>query len=85
MQQTKLDSFIEACINTTVGFVVQFIAAAIFLSFLGVPISATQNFILGIGMTFVSVARGYAIRRFSQRYLATLKEKIKQFFRKEVK
>ena len=85
MQQSKLDSFIEACINTFIGFIVQFVAATVFLSLLGVPISATQNFILGIGMTFVSVARGYAIRRFSQRYLTSLKEKIVSFFRKEVK
>lgn len=83
--QSRLDSFIEACINTIIGFVVQFISATIFLSLLGVPISTTDNLLLGLGMTFVSVARGYAIRRFCQRYLTSLKEYLVEFFRKEVK
>jgi hypothetical protein len=83
--QTKTESLIEALINTSIGFVVQFTASAILLPLIGVPISAGQNFILGIGMTVVSVTRGYLIRRWAQKHLTATKLWIYNLFVKEIK
>jgi hypothetical protein len=83
--QTKTESLIEALINTGIGFVVQFTASAILLPLIGVPISAGQNFILGIGMTVVSVTRGYLIRRWAQQHLTATKLWIYNLFVKEIK
>ena len=85
MQQSKLDSFIEACINVGIGFGVSVVANFIIFPIVGVSASTGDIIIIGIFMTFVSVARSYFVRRFSQRYLTSLKEKIVSFFRKEVK
>ncbi len=83
--QTKTESLIEALINTGIGFAVQFTASAILLPLIGVPISLGQNLVLGIGMTVVSVARGYFVRRWADKYLATTKLWIYNLFVKEVK
>lgn len=73
MPQTKIESLIEALINVFIGFFIQFTASAILLPLLGVPISVGQNFLLGIGMTVVSVARQYVIRRWAQKHLTRCK------------
>lgn len=73
MNQTRVESLIEALINVIIGFFIQFTASAILLPLLGVPISMGQNFVLGIGMTVVSVARQYVIRRWAQKHLTNCK------------
>lgn len=83
--QTKTESLIEALINTGIGFVIQCTASAILLPLIGVPISLGQNLVLGIGMTVVSVARGYFVRRWANKHLTATKSWIYNLFVKEVK
>ncbi len=85
MQQSKLDSLIEALLSTFIGFVVSFTANLILMPMLGIPVSLSQNFILTVAFTFVSVARSYLVRRFANKYLSQVRAKIVEFFRKEVK
>lgn len=85
MQQSKLDSLIEALLSTFVGFVVSFTANLILMPILGIPVSLSQNFILTVAFTFVSVARSYLVRRFANKYLSQVRTKMVEFFRKEVK
>lgn len=85
MQQSKLDSFIESCINVGIGFGVSVVANFIIFPMVGVGASTSQVLLIGLFMTAVSVVRSYIVRRWSQRYLTSLKEKIVEFFRKEVK
>ena len=84
MQQSKLDSLIEALLSTFIGFVVSFTANLILMPMLGIPVSLSQNFILTVAFTFVSVARSYLVRRFANKYLSQVRAKIVEFFRKEV-
>lgn len=81
--QTRLESLIEALINVVIGFCIQFTASAILLPLIGVPITAGQNFLLGIGMTVVSVARQYVIRRWAQEHLRNTKVYLVSLLRKE--
>ena len=85
MQQSKLDSLIEALLSTFIGFIVSFTANLILMPMLGVPVSLSQNFILTVAFTFVSVARSYLVRRFANKHLSQVRAKIAEFFRKEVK
>ena len=85
MQQSKLDSLIEALLSTFIGFVVSFTANLMLMPMLGIPVSLSQNFILTVAFTFVSVARSYLVRRFANKYLSQVRTKMVEFFRKEVK
>ena len=85
MQQSKLDSLIEALLSTFIGFIVSFTANLILMPMLGIPVSLSQNFILTVAFTFVSVARSYLVRRWANKYLSQVRAKMLGFFRKEVK
>lgn len=63
MNQTKLGSFIEAIINTLIGFVINWCANMLILPMFGMPISAGTAFHMGLIFTAISVARGYILRR----------------------
>lgn len=82
MQQTKLESLIEAIINTIIGFCISFVANAVLLPLVGLPVTVTQNVLIGLGMTVVSVARQYVIRRWAQKHLTRFKNSIVMFFSK---
>ena len=85
MQQSKLDSLIEALLSTFIGFIVSFTTNLILMPMLGIPVSLSQNFILTVAFTFVSVARSYLVRRFANKYLSQVRAKMVEFFRKDVK
>ena len=83
--QSKLDSFIEAWLNVLIGFGVSVLANFVIFPLVGIGASTNQIIAVGIFMTFVSVARSYLVRRFANKYLAQIRAKIVEFFRKEVK
>ena len=83
--QSKLDSFIEAWLNVLIGFGVSVLANFVIFPLVGIGASTTQIITVGIFMTFVSVARGYLVRRWANKYLSQVRAKIVEFFRKEVK
>ena len=83
--QSKLDSFIEAWLNVGIGFGVSVLANFVIFPLVGIGASTTQIITVGIFMTLVSVARSYFVRRFANKYLAQIRAKIVEFFRKEVK
>lgn len=63
MNQTKLGSFIEACINVLIGFTINFIANMLILPLIGFHITPGQNLFIGVLYTIISVARSYVVRR----------------------
>ena len=67
--QSKLDSFIEACINTFIGFIVATCANIIIFPIVGITASTSQAFLVGVLMTAISVARSYFIRRVANKWL----------------
>ena len=62
--QTKLDSLIEAVINTFIGFVIAFISQLVFFPIVGIEANLEQNFILTVLFTLVSIIRTFIIRRY---------------------
>lgn len=85
MNQTKLESLIEACINVGIGFFVSIIANFVIFPIVGVSASGGQILWIGLFMTVISVARSYIVRRWAERYLRSVKNCVISFLRKEVK
>ena len=61
--QTPRSAIIEAWINITVGFSINFVANYAVLPLIGTHFTAGQNFAMGWVYTAISVVRQYTIRR----------------------
>jgi len=81
-EQTRLESLAEAGINVMIGFWISFIANAIVLPLVGLPVSIGQNLLIGFFMTFVSVGRQYVIRRWAQAHLRTARVRLATYLRR---
>ncbi len=64
MTQSKLGSFIEACVNTAIGFIVTIIALPFVNYFCDIHMTGSQMGWSTFIFTIISVARGFVIRRF---------------------
>lgn len=77
MTQTRLGSFIEALINTCVGFIINFAANLVILPMFGFEgLTLATNFYIGLAYTVVSVARSYVIRRWFNARLHAAAERL---------
>lgn len=63
MEQSRLGSFYEACINTVIGFTINYIANLLIFPLFGWSVGLGENFLLGLLYTGISVARSYVVRR----------------------
>ena len=63
MNQTKIGSLIEVCINTLIGFFVSFLTWPIAAELTGIDYTHGQHWSVTAIFTVVSVARGYVVRR----------------------
>lgn len=66
-RQSRIGSLIEVCINILIGFAINFVMNLLIFPFFGFHISLLDNLYLGVIYTFVSVARGYVVRRWFER------------------
>ena len=69
MHQSRLDSFIEACVNTFIGFIIATCSNIVIFPIVGITASTSQALMVGVLMTAISVARSYFIRRVANRWL----------------
>jgi len=63
MQQSRVDSWLEALTNILVGFTINFIANMTLFPLFGWSITIEQNIGLGVCYTFISLVRSYSLRR----------------------
>ena len=63
MEQTRLQSLIEAGINTLIGYVVSVIAQVIMFPKFGIYVSLSTNMWIVFWFTVISLVRSYVIRR----------------------
>lgn len=63
LRQSKIGSFIEACANTMVGYLIALVCMRIIMWAYDFPMGTRETSIVVFWMTIVSVLRGYAIRR----------------------
>ena len=57
MTQTRLQSLIEAAFNTMIGFAINYVANLLIFPLFGMHISLTDNILMGLIYTVVSVVR----------------------------
>lgn len=61
--QTRKMSAIESLVSTAIGLLVALATQMIVFPLLGIPVSLTQNLMLTIIFTIVSIFRSYCVRR----------------------
>jgi hypothetical protein len=63
MNQSRLESLIEAVANIVIGFTINYIANLLIFPLFGFHISPGANFVMGCIYTVISLVRSYALRR----------------------
>lgn len=76
MNQSRLESFVEACINVGIGFIVSFTIQLITFPMFGIHVSMGTHLGVITVFTVASVARSYVIRRFFNARLHRLAQRI---------
>jgi len=61
--QSRRASFIEAVVNTSVGYAISFFATVLLFHLYSIDASAGKIHMLTFWMTLLSIARGYILRR----------------------
>lgn len=64
MNQSRLDSAIEAVVNIVIGFSINFVANMIVFPAFGYPLSLSDNWWIGCIYTGISLVRQFVLRRF---------------------
>ena len=63
-KQTKKQSVIESSIQTIIGLGTSILIQVILYPLMGIPVTFSQNLIITAVFFFVSIIRGYLVRRF---------------------
>ena len=61
--QTKKMSLIETLSSVAIGYVISLVAQMIIFPVFGIEVSLTDNLLIGLFFTVVSIIRGYYVRR----------------------
>lgn len=61
--QSRKHSFFEACLSTFLGFFVALLAQFFIFPFFGIYTSLTDNILIAMFFTAISILRSYAVRR----------------------
>lgn len=61
--QTRMQSFIESCINVAIGYGVALASQILVFPLFGIHIPLSSNIAIGAIFTVISIARSYAVRR----------------------
>jgi phosphate/sulfate permease len=63
MSQSRKMSLVESIANIAIGYLVALTAQLIVFPLMGIPVSLSQNIVIGAIFTVVSLARSYVLRR----------------------
>ena len=62
--QSKLNSFIESLTNILIGYVIALISQLAIFSLFDINIPLSDNLLIGLYFTLISLVRSYIIRRY---------------------
>ena len=63
MTQTRLGSLVESMMNIAIGYVVAILSQLVIFPFFGIHIPLSDNLLIGLWFTAISLVRSYIIRR----------------------
>lgn len=75
MKQTKLQSFIESITNVAIGYLVALFSQIVIFPLYDINISMSDNLMIGLWFTVISITRSYLIRRYFNKKLFTFNNK----------
>lgn len=61
--QSRVMSWVEACFNVLVGYLVALLTQLVVFPLLGIMVTLSQNLLIGVIFTVVSLIRSYLLRR----------------------
>lgn len=64
MEQSKMESLIETLANTAIGYLVALGSQLLIFPMFDIHVSLSQNLLIGLWFTAISIARGYVLRRY---------------------
>lgn len=73
MNQSRLESLLEAVVQTTIGLAVALVANPFVFPLFGWALSGTQSVGVALAFTAISLCRGYLVRRFFAVWWAPLR------------
>lgn len=62
--QTRRQSMIETAASVAIGYVVALLSQIAIFPVFGIHVPLSDNLMIGAWFTVISIARGYAVRRF---------------------
>ena len=68
MKQSKKHSALESITNVVIGLIMSIVTQIILYPILGIPVTFSQNLIITAVFFVISFIRGYAIRRFFNKF-----------------
>ncbi len=63
MKQSRLMSLVESLANVLVGYGVAVVTQVLVFPLFGLAVTVTENLLIGLIVTVVSIVRSYALRR----------------------
>ena len=63
MKQSRLTSLVESLTNVLVGYGVAVVTQMLVFPLFGLAVTVTENLLIGLVFTAVSIVRSYALRR----------------------
>lgn len=65
--QSKQQSLIEIVSNVLIGYLVALLSQLLIFPFFGIDVSLSDNLLIGLWFTLISIVRSYTLRRFFNR------------------
>jgi len=79
--QSKLESFIESCVNILIGYSVAVTSQIIIFPFFDIHIPMSDNLLIGMWFTIISLIRSYIVRRcYNLKTISTANKNFKKKF-----
>lgn len=63
-RQTKIESAIESFVNISLGFIISLLTQIVVFPIIGIEASLSDNLILSVVFTTISLIRSYWVRRY---------------------
>lgn len=67
MTQSKIQSAVEACANTALGYAIAVASQLLVFPMFGIHVPLSDNLLIGLWFTAISLVRSYALRRLFNR------------------
>jgi len=62
--QTKRESLVESSVNIALGFITGILSQLLVFPLMGITVSMSENLILAVYFTVISLVRNYLVRRY---------------------